>query len=431
MSGPSVLGQALAVRRDRLGFLGTLAARGEVAGFRIGCADAVLINEPALADRVLRENAPNYAKGFGLVQASRLLGDGLLTSEGPSWLRQRRRLRRALERRSRPEVVGLVLEEIALGIAALDAAAAAGQPVDVHREMMKWTAGVLARVVLGVRFAPAEREAVVGSIAALAVEAMRALTSLIPTWASSGRSRVRAALADLDAVLEKLLGGEGPEGTRVEDGLFLDLLRRDAEIDEEAKKGELANLLLAGFDTTGTALAWAVFALASQGELQDRLRGELDGEGTGAAAAIFDEALRLYPPVWLITRRARIADVLAGLAIRRGCNVLISPFTIQRSARFWRDPLRFDPDRFADRRRVLPSGFLPFGRGPRACPGRSLATLEGVLVLRELVRRYRLGLAEGTDDGMNPMLTLWPRRPLRIVFTPHGDGRGPVTSRKD
>jgi cytochrome P450 len=238
--------------------------------------------------------------------------------------------------------------------------------------------------------------------------------------------------ACLGVVRRRRAAGLDPEAADV---LALLLRAADAEggLDEREVRDELVTLVIAGHETVASCLTWALLLLARHPDVQDRLAAELAGLPDGRrpgwgdlgalpyARAVVDEALRLYPPAWVVTRRALEDDVVDGVAVPAGTLVLLSPWLLHRRPESWPDPLRFDPERFlgTDASRGAPRGdYVPFGAGPRLCIGRDVALVQAVLVLATLLRGRRV---ERPDDGVpvhvDALVTLRPRGglPLRLV----------------
>ncbi len=194
-------------------------------------------------------------------------------------------------------------------------------------------------------------------------------------------------------------------------------------------------LVIAGHETVASALSWTLLLLADHPVVQQRLHDELDAAlpDGGAPAwadlarlpytrAVVDEALRLFPPAWVLTRRAERDDVVCGVALPAGSLVVISPWLVHRRATEWPQPLVFDPGRFAAERSTTPRGsYLPFGVGPRLCIGRDFAVVEAVLVLATVLRGHRVTLPRDGGQAQRPRVeasvTLRPRGGLPLVLT--------------
>ena len=263
--------------------------------------------------------------------------------------------------------------------------------------------------------------------------------------ARRAQARLEAANAVLDDACARIVADRRARGVGEGDADLLALLLRAARagvLTEREVRDELVTMVIAGHETVASALTWALHLLATHPSAQDRLAEELDGvlgaaddarptwedlAGLEYTRAVLDEALRLYPPAWVITRKALADDVVAGVAVPAGTLMIISPWLLHRREAAWPDPERFDPGRFlaAPGRKSAasrPSGdYLPFGLGPRLCIGRDVALVEGVMVLAGLLRGRRVLPAVGhpgvSDVPLDALVTLRPHggMPLRVI----------------
>ncbi|MER7166835.1 cytochrome P450 [Micromonospora sp. NPDC000207] len=436
--GPS---RAAAVRmlvvmnRDRLGMMTSAADRyGDAARLPVGPKELYFFNHPQHAKHVLADNAANYHKGIGLVHARRALGDGLLTSEGELWRKQRKVIQPAFQSRRIADQAGAVAEEAAALVDRLRARRAA--VVDVPEEMTALTLGVLGRTLLDTdlgRF-----PALGDDFAAVQDQAMFELASLsaVPTWVPLPRQvRFRRARRQLQRVVDRLVAERGAVDDDRPDVLSRLITSAGAESDpgvgRQRLRDELVTLLLAGHETTASTLSWSLYLIDRHPEVRERLHEEasrvLGGglptfEDLGRlryATMVVQEAMRLFPPVWLLPRKAIAADEVGGYRVPAGADVLVCPYTLHRHRDFWPDPHRFDPQRFdPDDRTERPRyAYIPFGAGPRFCVGNHLGMLEAVFVLSLLARDLVLTCLPGRPVVPEPMLSLRVRGglPMRVA----------------
>jgi cytochrome P450 len=430
----------LSIRRDPLGYLeGVVARFGDLVAFPLPRTPVLLVNDPAGARRVLVENARTYSKATVQYGALSLVtGGGLLTTDGDVW-RRRRRI-------AQPAFYHGTLDAVAeQAVAAADRIAAAwdtrspGTAVDVDAACMQATLEVVGRTLFDADLA-ADGERVVAAVhEALQVVVQRARTPQ-PSWlpTASGR-RLAAAVATLDRTCADVVRARRARGLGALDRDLLALLLRSLDgsdgLSDTEVRDELVTLVIAGHETVASALSWTLLLLADHPEAQRQLHAELDGVLTGGRAptwadlpalrwtrAVVDESLRLFPPAWVVTRRAEQDAVVCGVRVPAGTLVVISPWLLHRRAQDWSDPLRFDPTRFAADRSATPRGaYLPFGLGPRLCIGRDFALVETVLVLATLLRGHRVSLPVGADGGplrpqVEASVTLRPRGGLPLVL---------------
>ena len=421
----------VAFYRDPLKSLTGMAAEyGDVARFRWGPRYEYLLNHPELVEQVLVTDQRSFMKGQALQETKRVLGQGLLTSEGAFHLQQRRLMQPLFHRRRIVEY-GDAMVECAerLLLRWRD-----GETRDVHEEMTRLTLDVVARTLFA-----SEVGAEATEIGAALGDAMESLQRfMLPFYGALEHlplptvRRLHAARRRLDATIYRLIAERRADpGGR--DLLSLLLETRDEggrPMTDEQVHDEAMTIFLAGHETTAVALTWTWMLLARHPEVERRLHGELDEELDGRAPAVADlprleytrrvlkESMRLYPPAWLIGRRA-LADVeLGGYVVPAGSVVLLSPWVTHRDSRFFEEPLRFDPERWTTQAEAArpPFSYFPFGGGVRRCIGEPFALMEAKLLLAAIARRWRLRLAPGMRVETLPRITLRPRHgmPMRI-----------------
>lgn len=425
------------MNRDRLGMLTSAAARyGDAVRIPVGHKTLYLFNHPEYAKHVLADNSANYHKGIGLVHARRALGDGLLTSEGALWREQRRVIQPAFQSRRITRQAGMVAQEAA-GFAERLARRAGDGPVDIVAELTDLTLGVLGRSLLDADLSPFD---FLGeSFAAVQDQAMFELTTLnaVPTWVPlPGRARFRGARARLQQVVDHLVAQRGDRTAGRDDVLSRLIVSTGRETDRRVAaqrlRDEMVTLLLAGHETTASTLGWTLYLIDRHPGVWERLHAEAvdvlgdrlpeqgDLHRLRYTTMVLEESMRLYPPVWLLPRRALAPDTIGEFRVPARADVLVSPYTLHRHPGFWPRPERFDPERFdpsrtADRPRYA---YLPFGAGPRFCVGSNLALMEAVFVVAALCRRLRLTRPQGYRVVPEPMLSLRIRGGLPLTVHP-------------
>jgi cytochrome P450 len=432
--GHGFLGDLLFIRRDRLGFVTRIArGYGDIVRFRMAHRILHLVSHPDYIRHILQDNQANYIKGVGLAQAKRWLGEGLVTSEGEVWARQRRLIQPAFQRPRLAPLAPVVVSATAEMLDRWAPLAARNESLNVAAEMMRLTLAIIARMMfntditnaseVGTAFTSALRDA---------MERMVAIVAL-PEWLPTPRNlRFKRAIKTLDAIVWQIIREHRAGSSSLQGDLISTLMgERDVEMrgfEDAELRDQVLTILLAGHETTASSLAWTLYLLDKHPDGWTRLVGEVDrvlGERTPTyedlsqlvwTRMVYDESLRLYPPVWLIPRRALAADTLGGYDIPRNSDVLVSPWALHRHPRYWSDPEVFRPERFSP---GLPSdrpryAYLPFGAGPRACVGSSLATMEALLILAMIAQRYRPRLVPGHLVTPEPLLTLRFRHGLSM-----------------
>lgn len=433
--GHPLWGHVPAFRRDPLRFLAeTAAAWGDVAALRIGPRRACLIRHPDDVARVMHAPEASYDKRVAPVRRlGAVLGQGLVTSDGALWRRQRRLLRPAFARGRLARSLPAVDQVLGECLAAWTAEVRRSGTLDVHGAMMRLSFEVAGAVLFGDDLA-SEAEAVRGAMAVLQRQTNERLDHPVqlPLWLPTRATReFRQAIGVLDAVVARMVRRR-EAGPARDDllGLMLEA-RRAGTLDDRQLRDEAVTLLLAGHENTGNALTWMLELVARHPDVGARVAAEaeaISGARIPAAAdagrytesvQVAAEALRLYPTSWLLLRRARQEDVLGGYRVRPGTIVIVSPWLVHRHPDHWPEPERFLPERFgADARdRRHPFAWIPFGAGPRRCVGAGLAELEMPLVLAAIASRFELAPAEPTPAVPEPVVSLPPRGGLRLRLT--------------
>jgi len=434
----ATLGLLKKLAGDRLALMSAAAEQyGDAVRIAMGPKVLYFFNHPEYARHVLADNAANYHKGFGLAQAKRALGDGLLTSEGELWRKQRKIIRPAFQHRRIAAQADVIAEEAAELVARLRAHEG-GAPVDVLGEMNALTVGVLGRTLLDADLTA------FGSIAhsfeAVQDQAMfEAVTlSKVPTWLPLPKQlRFRRARKDLQRIVDRLVAdrlarpddGSGPADDVLSRLIVSTREETDRQVGEQRMRDELVTLLLAGQETTASTLGWAFYLIDRHPEVRERLHAEAvsvlgdrlpvyeDLRRLTYTVMVLEEVMRLYPPVWMLSRQGQEDDEVGGYHVPAGVDVMICPYTLHRHPEFWPAPERFDPERFDPARAKSRPGYayLPFGAGPRFCVGNHLGMMEATFVLAMVARDLKLTKAPGYEVVPEPMLSLRVRGGLPMT----------------
>ncbi len=419
------------IRRDPLAFLTEMRARyGDVTSHTID-ERVYLVNRPDLAHRVLAANRRNYVKSGTPddLMLTPLLGQGLLTSEGEVWKRQRRVSQPAFSRERVQGFDGLITESTLKLVDRWTSAPSSAEPMRLDHQLSGLTLAIVARAIFGSDLTG------INEYFGEAVDVLnRFMGHFDPLEDSAAGREARAAYAKavgfLNGLVRLLVQGRRLEGTEGRDDLLsrlIDGLSKDAHVArpeaERELRDQVVTMLMAGHETTAKALTWTSVLLHRNPEVAVRLDAELDAVLGGRVPCAADlphlplchrviqEALRLYPPVWLLSRRAVGDDQLAEFDVPAGTLVCVSPYVLHRDERFWEQPEAFDPDRFGEERSAdRPDyAYIPFSGGPRHCIGRHLAMLEAQLVLATIRQRVRLTLVEDHPIEPEALVTLRPR----------------------
>lgn len=416
-----------ALWRDPLGFLESLAReQGDFAQTRIGWVRLFLLNHPDLVQEVLAEKHASFEKSHPLKRAKLLLGEGLLTSEGEFHRRQRRLLQPAFHRQRIASYTGAMAccaEEV-------QGRWQEGQDLDASAEMMRLSQRTVVRTLFNAdvedeegRQAARALDILVGSFGLMLLPGSEVLFRLpLPAI-----RRLRRAQAELDRLIFHWIRERRKSGDQG-DVLSMMLSTEDegcgGGMSEQQMRDEAMTLYLAGHDTTGNSIAWTWHLLARHPEVEARWHRELDEvladhlptmedlPNLRYTRQIFLESMRLFPPVPAVGRRASEPVAIGGRHIPRGSIVEVSPWLLHRDPRFFAEPERFVPERWAEElERSLPKGsYLPFGIGPRVCIGMHFASLAGVVLLATLGRRWRMrSLSDRPAKILPRSITLRPQ----------------------
>jgi cytochrome P450 len=421
--GRPLTGHLHRLRRGRLEFYAhCVRTLGDVVALRFAWRRVWLLGHPDLVEAVLVTRARDFGKHWALRLNPAVFGNGLLTSEGDFWLRQRRLMQPAF---ARARLTGLAPEMVAAAVRLLERWAP-GRVVDVEAEMMLLTMDIAARTLLGVD-ATADAEAVADAIGVLQDSFLTLFTRPVPLplWLPTPlHRRIHRAVYRLDTILYRFIAQRRAEPRERGDVLSLLLHARDEAdgtgMSDRQVRDEAMTLFLAGHETTALALSWAWYLLATHPEAEARLAEEwqqvLGGRDPTSddlprlryTETVVHEALRLYPPAAVFGREALRECELGGYRVPRGTTVIMSPWVLHRDPRWWDEPEAFRPERWATGHpaRTPKYAYAPFGGGPRLCIGSGFAVMEAVLILATLGQRYRFTVVPGHRVEPFPTFTL-------------------------
>jgi cytochrome P450 len=434
--GYPLIGGVVDILRDGPGYLTRIAREhpGEVVGFRLGPVTVYLVTHADHVQHVLHDEWRAFGKG-GMWKGTRpVIGNGLVTSDGAFWLRQRRLMQPLFNVGHLAALTDVMIDVIEHEVARLVARGSA--TVEMDREMNAMTQRVILGTMLGQGIDRDETDRL-GEAMRVAFEGMnlRIFLYFLPDWVPlPGERRFRAAIAAIDEAMLRLVRERRAGGAPRDDLLSLLLRARDEDtgegMDDRQLRDELATIFAAGQDTTANAMTWLWYALEQNPEVERRLRAEV-ASVLGDRRPTFDdlarltytkqvlqEAMRLYPPAWMFPRFADREAIIDGHRIPAGSALLLSPFVSHRDPRFWPEPEVFDPERFAaERADERPRyAYYPFGGGPRQCIGNHFAMMEAQLITAMMVQRLRPRLVPGQRVVPASVATLKPRHPLKMTL---------------
>ncbi|HEY4899709.1 MAG TPA: cytochrome P450 [Terriglobales bacterium] len=401
-------------------------AYGDISFWRFLNISSYFFAHPNQIESVLVTHHRSFIKGIGTRANPEIFGNGLLTSEGEFWLRQRRLSQPAFHRTRIAAYADIMVREAERMLDGWRD----GQELDIHREMMQTTLAIATRTLFGVDLGP-RMPVVAGALDAfIRQNAGVSVWQLILKLPTLKRWRYLRGVRALDEIVYSIIRER--RATGMGDDLLSDLLRAQ-DIDgsfmtDQQIRDEVMTMLLAGHETTALALSWAWFLLASHPDAQAKLQDEVDRVLTGRLPTAADvgqltytndvvrETMRLYPPAWVITRMAAEQVEIGGYVVPAGSNVIVSPWVTHRDARFFPRPDQFDPERWsAEHEQPTPKfAYFPFGGGPRVCIGNSFALMEAAILLAAVAQRFQISLVPGQTVEPLASITLRPKSGVRV-----------------
>jgi cytochrome P450 len=403
---------------------------GDVAGMRVLNFRSIFINHPGLIEEVLVTNARKYSKGRVLRANRHVFGEGLLTSEGEFWLRQRRLAQPAFHRARIASYAATMVEYTRRMLDGWRG----GEERDAHQEMMRLTLQIVGKTLFD---ADVERDAQgVGKSLELLLEigANFRRTIFVPHWLPTPANlRVKREVALIENILYRIIGERRASGRDAGDLLSMLLSAQDddgSRMTDRQLRDETITLFLAGHETTASTLSWTWWLLAQNPAVEAKLHAELDAILGDRAPSldnlprlaytghVITESLRLYPAAWGMARLAVEDHEIAGYPVTKGMGVAMAQWVVHRDPRWYDAPEEFRPERWeGDLMKRLPRfAYFPFGGGPRQCIGNAFALMEATLILATIVRKFRLRLVANHSVAPLASITLRPRHGVRVVL---------------
>ncbi|MCC7438027.1 MAG: cytochrome P450 [Armatimonadetes bacterium] len=434
--GRPLVGVLPQMRRRPLQFMAECASTyGDALQVKIAHLHACLLSHPDLVEEVLVTHNRKFIKPQLLKQASEVLGNGLLTSDGDFWLRQRRLAQPAFHR----DRIANYAELIAAFSDQLTNRWGNGQTMDIHEEMMGLTLQIVARALFGADVAGHTETVGRALDAALQRFTERmSLMRLLDRFPLPRNIRFRQRQRELDGIIYGMIESRRQSKTENDDLLSMLLHAQDtdgSQMSNQQLRDEVITLFLAGHETTAIALSWTWMLIAQHPEAEARLHDELDrvlGDRPPTLAdvpnlrwteMVVKESMRLYPPAWRVGREAAEDCVIGGYQIPKGMQVVASQWVIHRDPRWYPNPDAFLPQRWdGDLARQLPKfAYFPFGGGPRRCIGDEFAKMEATLILAAIARKFKLTLIPNQQIDYFPSITLRPKYGIQVRAERRGE----------
>lgn len=441
--GLPFLGSVFPAWREPLAFfLESHEQYGDVVRFKFGPFAYYLVNDPTIVKHVLVDNPKAYTKSRNYLGLKVVLGEGLLTSEGDHWRRQRKLAQPAFHR----DKLAAFADQMSFATRDMlkrwKAENEAGS-FCIHAEMMRLTFRIVGLTLFSSDVDGDAKD--VGKALEVAMhwandhaESFIRVPPYIPTPANV---RFKRAQKTLDEVVFRLIA-ERRESAKKTGEFGSDLLGMlmaateegtgAAGMDDRQLRDEIITMILAGHETTANLLSWTFHLLSKHPEIERRVREEAervlgdrdavleDVKSLEYTRMVLDEALRLYPPAWVFERQATVADQLGPYRIEPGSIVGLCPYTLHRHPDHWENPEGFDPERFRPERAEKRAryAYLPFGGGPRTCVGNHFAMMEAQIILAMIVREHRIELDPSHRVELDPVITLRPKHGIKVRRRP-------------
>ncbi len=433
--GKPLLGALPYFRPDPIKFMMALSRFGDVTETRFGPYKIFLVNNVQGIKHILHTNNKNYLKSPFLDPVKLVLGEGLLTSEGSKWAKDRRIIHQSFQKGNFTLYGEWIAELTRETMEAWAPVVESGEEVDVSRDMMSLTFSVICKSL----FSTVNREFV--EIVERAIPVLLRFveysnnTIVKPPLAvpTKRHRQFKEAMTQMQEISRKIILEHQANPGKYTDLLSLLLETKDPETGEKLSLKDIEDhvitMVLAGHETTAICMTWTWFMVGKEPEVRRRLHEEVDrvlGPGELATAAhlpqlryatqVIQESMRLYPPAWEFDRIAVSDDVVLAQKIPKGSVVMMCPYLIHRDPRYWKDPLAVRPERFAEENQdaVVPYSYFPFGAGPRACIGKNFAMMEAVLILANIARRFDLEVSPFPEPERETLMTMRPRNGVLV-----------------
>jgi cytochrome P450 len=406
--------------RDPLSFFQSITTQyGDIVCYRAAPDPAYLINHPDYIKHVLLDNNRNYSKETSSnVIFNKVVGEGLLTSEGEVWRGQRRLMQPAFHHTRLERFDEMITEATSSMLDQWQRSYEDNQPVDLPREMSALTLTVTTKALFGVDLGDEVRE--VGEIVNRAASLLE----------KPSNPRVVQSIGELNKLVDRIIRQRQRDFKDGGDLLSSMIQARDpksgAGMEDEQLRSQILTLMLAGYETTASALTWTWYLLSQHQEVTDRVRSEVraalngklpryaDIENLPYTRMVLNESLRLFPPAWTLGRRALGEDEIGGYTIAPHTVLAISVYSLHRHPGYWNHPDEFNPERFTPENSVGRHKFayIPFGAGPRQCIGNNFGLMEACLVIACIAQRFELHLMPGIEVRPQALFVLRPGRDL-------------------
>ncbi len=394
----------------------------------------LVLSHPDYVKHVLVNNHRNYRKAFSYNFLSYTLGNGLVTNEGASWLKQRRTAQPAFHRERLASLLHVMVSDTETLAEEWETKACSGEPVHLVGDMMKTTSAIVAHALMGTDVRQQSDE-IVDLMTIVNHQTTQKLVNPLrsPMWMPTPSNlQLNKAIRRLDEIIYGIIEQRRSSGVQQHDLLAMLMEAEDVEtgdrMSNQQLRDEVVTLMLAGTETSANALSWTFSLLMQHPEVVSKLRKEVDSVISASPLnneslhklsytnKVLYESMRIYPPAWVIAREALEEDEVNGFPIPKGSQVYLLPFIVHRHPEFWEKPNVFDPERFSETQSKgrHKFAFFPFGGGPRYCIGNNFAMMEMQVILAMLIHRFEFQPLSQLPPPLDPLLTLRPKDEIQV-----------------
>lgn len=414
------------LQNSPIDFLVQTARRyGDVSRFRAGSRRGYLISHPDLIKEVLVTQQSSFIKEDSFKRIKNIMGDGLLTSEGAFYLRQRRLVQPAFHRQ-RIAAYGKIMSDYAADIFSRwhD-----GEEIGIFQEMNRLTLNIVAKTLFDTNLESDAKE--IGEAATTILQAAPFSLDSEENYTLLNEEKVQEAKNNLDKIIYRLIDERQKSGKDKGDLLSMLMFSNEGneKMSNEELRDEAVTILMAGHETVATALTWSWYLLSQNPECQEKLRDELKGVLEDRTPSVEDmpqleytkkiltESMRIYPPVWAVIRLAIKDCEIGNTRIPKDSVVLMSQYVLHHDRRFFENPEDFLPDRWTDEmQKNLPQfAYFPFGGGIRRCIGEQFAWMEGILLIASIAQKWQFQLVPNQTVQFEPLITLRPKYEIKMI----------------
>ncbi len=409
---------------------GLIDKYGEIISLSLPFTRLVIAAKPEYAKYVLVDNNKNYQKSLAYDMLKLLLGNGLLTSEGEFWKKQRRLIQPAFHKQKLADLTAMMVKRAQDEVDGMKAKAESGEYYDVAPQMTNLTLEIISQAIFS-NGVDDKADLISRQITLLnqyATDKLNSPIRLPALFPTPTNVKERKAVKILDKIIFDIIDTRRKEGVSKSDLLSMLLDARDEDtgeaMDNKQLRDEVMTIFIAGNETTANAMAWTLYLLSQNPEAEAKMIAEIDAKldagvelnfqnvlGFQYVRQVIDESMRLFPPAWVVGRRNTEDGEIGGYTIKKRTNVLMPIMYFHRSEKYWDEPLKFKPERFAPelKNNIDRYVYFPFGGGPRLCIGNNFAIMEMQIILILIYRKYKFRLQEDFMVEPEPLITLRPR----------------------